>query len=84
MSPQELRPAYHRRMDLQRLTAIIEQHALPVQAFDAGREYQVRAAGGRILVNGRYEVVAMYLRGWIDAQADAVVAAIRTMRQVAP
>jgi len=77
---QEPRPAYHRRMDLERLGALAAAHALPVTLSDEAPGYTVRALDGRALLAGRYQVVHAYLAGWIDAQAEAVVALLRAAR----
>jgi hypothetical protein len=88
MKRQEPRPAYHRRMDLERLAALAQAHALPVALSDEGaeqhREYCVRALDGRRLAGGRHEVVHAYLQGWIDAQAEAGIALLRSLRHGRP
>jgi len=64
-------------VDLTRLVATARDAGLPVTIHaepDARgqHEFWVRATGDhRLLMRGRYQLVAVYLQGWIDAQAHA-------------
>jgi hypothetical protein len=76
LPPPESRDAHHRR-DLARLVATAREAGLPVTIHDepdarGQHNFWVRATGThRPLMRGRYQLVAVYLQGWIDAQTHA-------------
>lgn len=69
MAKQEPRPAYHRRVDVERLRELARPHP-ELAVSDVNGAYEVRLAGSDTwpLKRGRFEVIAAYLTGWAHAR----------------